>query len=136
MRFPVTQILKFGRLFTMKFIIAFIWLILISIPAFSQTTESKWKVEDGWKGLLPFKSTRADIEKLFGKGVRLKDPFHYQYRYEAEEAIIEVGYAETPCDENSNDVERFDIPENTVKLYKIILKGQTTTAELTFNKNR
>jgi hypothetical protein len=136
MRVPVTQILKLGRLFTMKFIIAFIYLILISISAFSQTTETKWKVEDGWKGLLPLISTRADFEKLFGKGVRLKNSAYYQYRYETEEAIIEVDYAQTRCDKNSNGVNRFDIPENTVTRYQIILKGQAPTAELTFDKNR
>ena len=43
----------------------------------------------GWRGIVPFRSTRADVERLLGPGTR----GHYQF----DEERVHVNYAEGDC---------------------------------------
>ena len=119
----------------MRFIIIFTWLILISVPVFSQKTESGWKVENGWQGLIPIQSTKANVEKLFGKGIQMKSQVFYQFQHDTKDAIISVGYA-IPCGENPHLLSRFDVPPNTLIRYRVELKQPIPITDLKFNKNR
>lgn len=48
-----------------------------------------------WRGIVPLKSTRADVERLFGKPNQLG-------RYEIENERVSIFYAERPCNNSYN----------------------------------
>ncbi|MBK8466008.1 MAG: hypothetical protein IPL32_09265 [Chloracidobacterium sp.] len=119
----------------MKVLIATTLLSLIlSIPAFSQ------KIEDGWKGLLPFKSTRADFEKIFGKGTRdelgeFEMVLPQRYVYRTDETLIRVTYSEKQCD--ARDVfYRMNVPDGTVLRYSVSFKHPKPLSGFTFDSDR
>ena len=105
--------------------------LAFAIPVFSQ------KVEDGWKGLLPFKSTKADVEKIFGSGSQQKDwlPTHV-YEYGTDEALLTVVYAASPCDERTKSSDRLNVAAETVLRYDVVLKRATPMSEFSFDTNR
>jgi hypothetical protein len=62
-----------------------------------------------WRGITPLKSTRADVERLFGKENELK-----RYQFENERAYIY--YSEKPCG-------MMDVTEVTEKCRCLIPEG-------------
>ncbi|MBK8467324.1 MAG: hypothetical protein IPL32_16020 [Chloracidobacterium sp.] len=108
-------------------------MMAFAISGFSQ------KVEDGWKGLLPFKSTRADVEKIFGNGKPEPDRWLrevWQYKYDSAEAVIGVVYSGAPCDKKTPFVNRYDLPANTILRYRVQLKQPVPITELRFDADR
>ena|SRR5258708_29591156 len=105
--------------------------MILAVPVFSQ------KVEDGWKGLLPFKSTKEDVEKVLGKGKQKPDAWQLKrYKYDTDEAVVDVEYAELSCDEKTDPYDRFDVPSDTVIRYRVQLKKMLPISELSFETIR
>ena len=102
----------------------------IAILIMAASTLSAQKVEDGWKGLLPYKSTRADVEKVVGKGE--KDKYILHWKYETAEATVEVLYADDPCGEKGSS---FEVPAETAITFWINLKQPIPISELSFERN-
>jgi hypothetical protein len=94
------------------------------------------RVEDGWKGLLPFKSTKAEIEKSFGEGKKTDSDRHYQYEYKSETATFRVDYSGDPCDSSSDSLDRYDLPRLTILRYEVQLFNPVPLKEFTFDVNR
>ncbi len=94
------------------------------------------RVEDGWKGLLPFKSTKADVEKLFGAGKRTDLDRHYQFEYKNETGSFRVDYSGDPCDPSSDSLDRYDLPAATILRYEVRLFKPVPLKEFTFDVNR
>jgi hypothetical protein len=60
---------------------------------------------EGWRGIIPLKSTRADVERLLGKPNNLG-------RYQFEDERAHINYATGPC--NISDRCECFVPEGTV----------------------
>ncbi len=93
-------------------------------------------VEDGWNGLLPFKSTRVDVEKLLGNGKRTNHDRQYQFEYKNETGTFRVDYSGDPCDPSSDSFDMYDLPAATILRYEVRLFKQVPLKEFTYNVNR
>ena len=94
------------------------------------------RVEDGWKGLLPFKSTKADVEKLFGAGKKIDRNQLYQFEYKNEAGTFRVDYSGDPCDSSAASFDRYNLPMATILRYEVRLFQPTPLKEFTFDVNR
>jgi hypothetical protein len=68
-----------------------------------------------WKGLLPLRSTRSDVERLLGKP-SIPSEFVDIYRTEAER--VHVRYSNGPCE--PSPVERWNVAKDVVILMEVI----------------
>jgi hypothetical protein len=109
----------------MRFVAGLILVLTALVDGFPQ------KVEDGWKGLLPYTSTRADIEKVVGKGE--KDKYNLLWKYVSSEAAVEVRYAGDPCGDKASS---FEVPPETAITYWVTLKHAVPIEDLSFDRNR
>lgn len=62
-----------------------------------------------WNGIVPLKSTRMDVEKLFGKG---SEAYQGTFDYKLSKQKLSVTYSSGSCKESS-DAE-WDVPKDTV----------------------
>jgi len=112
------------------------FLIALFIVALFGAGLSAQKVEEGWKGLLPFNSTKADVEKRFGDGKRTDRDRHYQFEYKNETGTFGVDYSGDPCDPSSDSLDRYNLPAATILRYKVRLFKPVPMKELNFDVNR
>lgn len=87
------------------------------------------EVEKGIEGIIPFKSNRTDVEKLFGK------PNDYD-RYEKEDANIHFTYSTEPCQKDDLGRGDYNIPKDTVLRYQIYLHKPLKFSELKYDAKR
>lgn len=87
-------------------------LILLCISAATQA--------QGWRGIVPLHSTRADVERLFG----LPNPQDGFYDFKNES--VEFRYSDGPC------VNGLDIPRDTVIDIRVVPKRDLRLSKLQF----
>jgi hypothetical protein len=114
----------------MRFILAILLVGLFGVDLSAQ------RVEEGWKGLLPFKSTKADVEKLFGNGKTTEHNRHYQFEYKTETGTFRVDYSGDPCDPSAEYSERYNLPAATILHYEVQLVTPVPLENFTFDVNR
>jgi hypothetical protein len=61
---------------------------------------------NSWRGLIPLKSTRADVERLLGKQVDTR--FQIEYKDPISDDIVKASFAKTRCDHG------WDVPSGTL----------------------
>ena len=88
-------------------------------------------IEDGWKGIKPFHTSRLEVERLLG---RPKIDDNGYYRYSTPEADIEINYSSIPCSENRYGRGKFKIPLETVLSYRVLLKARPKVSDLEFDR--
>ena len=80
--------------------------ILLSVVVFAvETSHAK-----SWRGIVPLKSTRADVERLLGKPNQLG-----RYQFEKERAYIH--YKNGPCSVGDDSCECFAPNDTVVEIY-------------------
>jgi hypothetical protein len=78
----------------------------------------------GWRGIVPLRSTRADVERILGRPERSGPTSVYRTK----EGIIEVRYAESPC---KGRVLGWNVPSETVLEFHIApSKTESITVDL------
>jgi hypothetical protein len=87
--------------------------LMLLLTASSQAKE--------WRGIIPLKSTRADVERLLGK-----PGAHGRYQFENERAVID--YAEGSCDKANNSRECLVSVDTVLTIYV------TLEVEMRFSK--
>lgn len=107
--------------------------ILIFIMMFNSITLCN-PVEDGWKGIKPLKTNKAVVEKLLGKPTKIDDNDYYFYS--TEDGLINVNYSISPCTANSYERGHFNIPQNTVLSYYIIIYKELKLKDLDFKREK
>lgn len=70
----------------------------------------------GWKGIVPLQSTRADVDRLLGKGAG-----KCQCIYRKPTEIVAVDYAKAPC---KGAVNGWNVPSDTVLKVRITNRSQ------------
>ena len=101
---------------------------LLSIIASGQTDP----IEKGWKGILPLQSTRADVEKAFGKHFRIEPEGHHSYK--TDDFVIQVNYVPGPCLPNPYNKAKVNAPAGTVLDTWIYLNKLILISDLNFNR--
>ena len=111
----------------MRPIITAICIAILSPSIFSQ------KVEDGWKGLLPLKSTIHDVEKALGKPLKIDGNNYYHYR--TDEAYINVNYSTAPCVANQYNRGEYNVPPNTILDFRVGLHDMIPIDDVRFDRD-
>lgn len=109
----------------MRFVIAVIWLVILAVSVFPQ------RIEDGWKSLVPLKTTRQEAEKILGKP-EIDDNGYYRYR--TAEAFVEVNYSTSPCAGNQYNRGKYNVPADTILSYQVSLGKIVPIDEVKFDR--
>jgi len=93
------------------------------------------QIPRGYRGIVPLKSTREDVERLFGKPTD-SEPEIYQFRDE----IVTFGYAKYGCKPApvvpgwpNPPLEGWNVPPDTVLVVRINLRKQVPLGSLGFD---
>ena len=90
------------------------------------------KIEDGYKGIKVFKTSRAEVEKLLGKPTK-KDG--RKISYETSDAFIRIHYSGETCGDPAYYGKGYNIPQNTVFSYEVNFKKKKYLSELNWDKD-
>jgi hypothetical protein len=80
-----------------------------------------------WRGIVPLKSTRLDVERLLGKPSPGNVPFYVTYQLESEE--VRLRYADKSLCTRTDDCE-CHVPDDTVLNVVVRLKNKTSFSSL------
>jgi hypothetical protein len=105
----------------MKLLSKALLLCLISMPASSTYAE-------GWRGIIPLHSTRADVERLLGPGSG-----EYSCDYETESEYVSIEYAKGPC---TGDPSGWNVPADTVLTVSVIPKQKRLFSEFKLDESK
>ena len=86
-----------------------------------------------WKGIVPLKSTRSDVERLLGKPLPGTMKFYVTYQLESEE--VRVRYADKSLCTRTDDCE-CHVPDDTVLNVVVRLKIKTTFSSLELDMSK
>jgi hypothetical protein len=89
-------------------------------------------LEQGWKGIKVFESTRADVEKKLGKPIKDEDG---EVRYETEEARFRFLFSDGPCISPQTLLGGFDVKAGVVLQYEVQPKNSLRVDDLEWEKN-
>lgn len=106
-----------------------VFLVIAFLLAFAITDYSQ---TNSWRGIVPLKSTRADVEKL--ETIKSKKPCEYGscQQYETETEIAEIYYAVDKCKGASLG---WDVPKDTVMEIEIYDKSKNGKSAKELNLN-
>ena len=110
-----------------------ILIIIFLIPLFSavaQDTTYSTIVENEWKGLVPLRSTKTDVEKILGKPVK-QDSDSLTYKTDKEE--VRVSYSKANCKGSMNG---WNVPANTVLEFTVYPDKELKIAEDEFKNEK
>ena len=106
-----------------------IGIFVVSLLASCQT------IENGWKGIKPLHTNRIVVEKILGPA-KVNDSGYYYYDYNTEDAYIQVNYSTAPCQDDKYKRGKFNVAENTVLDYSVILKNAVRITDFEFDKKK
>ena len=78
-------------------------------------------LKNGWKGIRPLRTTRAEVEERIGNRL-FTDRDYYYVDYNTDEGRIEVNYSVVPCSEDKYSRGRYSVEHDTVLDYIVLLK--------------
>jgi len=85
----------------------------------------------GWKGIMPLHSSRADVERALGAP---SDSCKALCRYETKTEVVFVKYSGDPC--TNNDDNRWRVPANTVISVTVNLENRLKFSSLKLNRKK
>ncbi len=97
--------------------------LCLAIPLLQQGTISK-----GYRGIVPLRTTRSQVEKLLGPSKTLDNLSTYYFQNEA----IEIFYSRYRCGDSRN-LDKWNVSPNTVISVKVIPNTKFPLAELPFD---
>lgn len=95
------------------------------------STSSCQRLEDGWRGIQPLKTRKAQVEKILGKP-EIDDNGYHGYRFDG--GFIQVNYSTAPCEENQYKRGKYKIQSGTVLDYIVNLHEGVKLSELKFER--
>lgn len=85
----------------------------------------------GWKGIAPLHSSRADVERLLGPP---SNPCTNLCSYETKSEVVLIRYSGVPC--SNNDDNRWRVPANTVISLTVNLEQRPRFSSLKLNRKK
>jgi hypothetical protein len=112
----------------MKFLfLTIIFLTVFELPVFAQAAESKFALDEGWKGIRVFKTARSEVEKLLGKPFKEENGTFW---YDTDDARLSFIYSGNPCYAPETLMGRFNVKAETVLQYDVRFSKVITTRDL------
>lgn len=90
-------------------------------------------IEEGWKGIRPFKTNRTTVDKILGKPEE-SSPGYFNYR--APDSFVHMTYSTGACLEDQLGRGEYNVPKDTVLRYNVHIKKAFKLADLRFNVER
>jgi|CXWL01.1.fsa_nt_gi hypothetical protein len=91
-------------------------------------------IEKGWCGIHPLKSSKTDVERMFGNPIVDDNGYH---TYITKTARIQVSYSTPPCTDNRYGRGRYNVPQDTVVRYWVRpVEDETILSKLKFDKDK
>jgi hypothetical protein len=88
-------------------------------------------IEDGWKGILPFKTDIATVQKLLGQPEIDENGYH---GYSGVDAFVQVNYSSEPCREDPKHPGlhrgKYNLPKGVVLDYRVVLRKTIAMPDL------
>jgi hypothetical protein len=106
--------------------------IRTSAVIYSSAESENCTIEDGWNGIKLFQTNREQVEKLVGKPVATDDG---TVSYETADALVNIIYSNTPCQEGNRLRNKFNVPQSTVIWYLVVLKKTVKFSSFEWQKN-
>jgi hypothetical protein len=89
-------------------------------------------IENGWKGIKLFQTTRSEVEKILGVPSEKINNVFTSYR--TKEALIHFAYSHAPCTDEGRG--RFAVPRDTVISYWVVLNDGITLSDFKWQEDR
>jgi hypothetical protein len=100
-------------------------ILCLTISAWAQ----EFQIENGWKGIVPLKTTRVEVEKILGVQSEKVNNVHTSYR--TKDALIHFTFADKPCSNSGRG--QFIVAKDTVLWYTVHIVDPIPLAELRWN---
>lgn len=108
--------------------------VLITLLLSFTVLASGQSLEDGWKGILPLRSTKKDVEKTYGPPSRIDDNDYYQYV--GDNFSAQVNYSTEPCSGNQYDRGKYNVPKDTVLDIWVYVRGNVLLSTVEFDRSK
>lgn len=90
-------------------------------------------IDDGWKGIKPFVSNKASVEKLLGTPT-IDNNGYYGYKYMG--IGVQINYSTAPCIGDQYDRGKYTIPIDSVLSYVVNFNTPTKFSELKLSSEK
>ena len=90
-------------------------------------------IEDGWKGIKPLETRKADVERIVGRSTSELNGY---YLYKTPDAVLDVNYSTKPCTPDAAKRGDYSVPEDTVLDYVVTIKGPLKLSGLEFKREK
>jgi hypothetical protein len=88
-------------------------------------------IEDGWQNIKPLRTNRSSVDKLLGSAKKSSPGY---FNYKTDDASIQVNYTTAPCQPDSLERGKYNLPESTVLDYRVLLNKKVKLSVLKFNR--
>ena len=105
-------------------------ILLLSLSAAGQVR----KLEDGWKGIKTFESTRAEVEKILASPY--EELWDIYTAYHTEIGNVTIVYSASPCSNAKAGKGRYNLPADRVISYMVFFKGGIPLKDLVLSKDK
>lgn len=102
--------------------------LFIILNIFVLTCSVQCQIENGWKGIKVFETSRTEVEKILGKPKEDKSTV----RYVTDEAIIDIIYSRKPCSDAWYGA--FSLEQNIVFEYEVKLNNEIPLSVFNWQK--
>jgi len=90
-------------------------------------------IENGWNGIKPLHSNRLAVDKLVGEP---KIDFLGYANYAGAEQFVHVTYSKRPCSEDRLGRGEYNVPENTVLNFQVVMRKELKLKDLRFSPEK
>jgi hypothetical protein len=90
-------------------------------------------IADGYKGIRSLHASKTAVEKLLGKG-EVDDNGYYTYT--TPDMFIRLDYSTEPCSAGQYGRGKFNIPADTVLIYRVLPKDMPLISEVEFDRDK
>lgn len=101
--------------------------IIVCVALFGSVSQTV----EGWKGIVPLRSTRADVERLLGPPVR---PCKEGYTYDTKSEGVFLRYSDEPCEKG--EANRWRVPSDTVISLTVYASQKPNLSDLKLDRKR
>lgn len=88
-------------------------------------------LEQGWKGIKVFQSSRSEVEKTLGKPTEESN----ETTYRTDDTLVHVSYSLEPCSRPGTYRGGFNLPVNTVLSYEVVPLTPIKTGDIRWTKD-
>lgn len=91
-------------------------------------------IENGWKGIKPLETNKKTVEQVLGQPEKTDDN-SFQF-YSSDDEFVRINYSTAPCKQNYYGRGDYNVPEDTVLDYYVILTKRMKLKDFKFHHEK